>query len=605
MKQRKLERRGMMAKCFACVLAVGLGWLLSPAATRGQSLVSPAWIQHAWANESGFSVRPSAIGVSQGNVYVTGNAQYYRSGVTFGGIHRDADGSYAFLASYDLAGNQQWVRSGAFTPESSIFLDNLEGFLLAADEGGIYTSEGYEYAFDAGMFTSGGVSINRYGLDGTHEWTTAIHPPVASPGDQPGFALGLGLDRNGNVYVAGIYRDTLILAPDTLEVFPLDEARYIGDVFLAGYAPDGNLRWSRRIGGPRHDVIAEWIDPRGTFTVDSEGNTYLGGFFSRGATFGEGQPGEITLTRDAYGLASYDAQGLLRWVRTERDLGISDNAGPWRLAVDANGNLFVDWFVLSTGSVNRATVGDTTFTDPGFGGEFLTKVAPDGTLLWARQIESDGNDIVTNLAVDVSGHVYVAGLFDGNYLRLEATELRKQDLQADREDGFVARYDPDGRLLWAGHAAGTGVERIIDLTVSPEGDLYVAGEFNEVLRLGATTLEERTAGGLEMFVAKYDAATITAVDDVKLPMAPVANASAYPNPFRDRATIRYEIRDGGHVRLAVYDVLGREVRTLVDGVQHAGTYKAVFESAGLPSGLYLYRLESSGRTLSGTMLLLK
>src|SRR5690606_1147609 len=131
-----------------------------------------------------------------------------------------------------------------------------------------------------------------------------------------------------------------------------------------------------------------------------------------------------------------------------------------------------------------ATVGDTTFTDPGYGGEFLTKIAPDGTLLWARQIESDGNEIVTDVAVDARGHVYVSGSFDGMYLRLEDTELRKQDLQIDREDGFIAHYDAEGRLLWVGHAAGPEVDRIMAIAVSPEGDLYVAGEFREEVRLG-------------------------------------------------------------------------------------------------------------------------
>jgi hypothetical protein len=55
----------------------------------------------------------------------------------------------------------------------------------------------------------------------------------------------------------------------------------------------------------------------------------------------------------------------------------------------------------------------------------------------------------------------------------------------------------------------------------------------------------------------------------------------------------------------VYDVLGREVATLVETIQTAGTHEASLNASGLPSGVYLYRLETSDRHFSRTMLLAK
>ncbi|GAB5519043.1 MAG: hypothetical protein RhofKO_12940 [Rhodothermales bacterium] len=68
----------------------------------------------------------------------------------------------------------------------------------------------------------------------------------------------------------------------------------------------------------------------------------------------------------------------------------------------------------------------------------------------------------------------------------------------------------------------------------------------------------------------------------------------YPEPFSQQTTIRYEVIDTVPVQLTVYDLLGRRVRTLVDGMQDAGVYDVVFEADDLPTGTYFYRLEAAG-----------
>ena len=71
---------------------------------------------------------------------------------------------------------------------------------------------------------------------------------------------------------------------------------------------------------------------------------------------------------------------------------------------------------------------------------------------------------------------------------------------------------------------------------------------------------------------------------------------AGPNPFTASSTILYAITEASHVRLAVYDVLGREVAVLVDEEVAAGQHSAVFEGAALPADTYLYRLEAGDHT---------
>ncbi len=76
----------------------------------------------------------------------------------------------------------------------------------------------------------------------------------------------------------------------------------------------------------------------------------------------------------------------------------------------------------------------------------------------------------------------------------------------------------------------------------------------------------------------------------------VALAGAYPNPFSRSATVGFALPEAGRVRLAVYDVLGREVVRLVDGEVEAGRHEALLDGASLPAGVYLVRLVTESRT---------
>lgn len=79
----------------------------------------------------------------------------------------------------------------------------------------------------------------------------------------------------------------------------------------------------------------------------------------------------------------------------------------------------------------------------------------------------------------------------------------------------------------------------------------------------------------------------------------------YPNPFNPQTTIRYTLAEAGPVRLTVFDLLGREVTTLVHGTRLAGSHTATFDATGLPSGVYLYRLEAGGQVLTRQMMRVK
>ena len=93
-------------------------------------------------------------------------------------------------------------------------------------------------------------------------------------------------------------------------------------------------------------------------------------------------------------------------------------------------------------------------------------------------------------------------------------------------------------------------------------------------------------------------------EDGKLP-ADYAISQNFPNPFNPTTSIEFDLREPGAVKLAVYDMVGREVRVLADGALSAGKHHVTLEAADLPSGVYIYRLEADGKSFAKKMILMK
>ncbi|NUN07588.1 MAG: T9SS type A sorting domain-containing protein [Ignavibacteriaceae bacterium] len=79
----------------------------------------------------------------------------------------------------------------------------------------------------------------------------------------------------------------------------------------------------------------------------------------------------------------------------------------------------------------------------------------------------------------------------------------------------------------------------------------------------------------------------------------------FPNPFNPSTSIRYFIPAAGHVNLAVFDVMGREKRVLVNEAKQAGWYEVKLEAGDLPSGLYFYRITSGEYSETKKLMLVK
>jgi hypothetical protein len=121
-------------------------------------------------------------------------------------------------------------------------------------------------------------------------------------------------------------------------------------------------------------------------------------------------------------------------------------------------------------------------------------------------------------------------------------------------------------------------------TVGASGVVLRADAVKCSLRQEVTSAEIKESGGLpDTFVLRQN----------------------HPNPFNPSTRIEYAVPTSGNVSLRVFDMLGREVAVLADGIVEAGWYSVNFNAQHLSSGVYLYRLEGSGFAQILKMVVLK
>jgi hypothetical protein len=103
-----------------------------------------------------------------------------------------------------------------------------------------------------------------------------------------------------------------------------------------------------------------------------------------------------------------------------------------------------------------------------------------------------------------------------------------------------------------------------------------------------------TLPGYNMMTKLYYRQLVTGIEKHQELPGSFALSQNYPNPFNPTTTITYEIPKALQVRLTVYDILGREVQTLVNEMKQPGRYETTFNASKLASGVYLYRLRAGG-----------
>jgi hypothetical protein len=410
---------------------------------------------------------------------------------------------------------------------------------------------------------------------------------------------GIALDALGNVFLTGVINDEADFDPDE-EGEEMVEVRGNTDAFLASYSNDGIVRFAFALGGRFTDLGYD-------VTTDPGGLCHVSGTFRDTLDVDPGPELDLRVSAGSEDLfvASYTNDGDLVDAVT---VGGSSRDEAQGVAVDADGNRYVTgWFV-----------GDVDF-DPGPGelvlasglGEdcFLASYDAAGSLRFAFQL---GNEIAgmrgLALALDDQDRPQLTGSFS------DAVDFDPgvgEHVLSATNNAFVAGFDTQGAFRFAytfedvstplGDEVGRGI------AVGPSGQTHVVGTFETTNDFDPSSGELLLSGegSGDVFLARSTPVAVGV--ETAHPGAGVAMIeSLYPNPTTGPVQVRLAVPRSQRVRVAVYDLAGRLVARLHDGVVPGGApYTLEFAGGDLPSGLYLVKADDGRTTSTGRMLVVR
>ena len=319
----------------------------------------------------------------------------------------------------------------------------------------------------------GGVTLTNQSVGGSdifvakYNSTGALQWAQRAGGTSTNMNTGrrVGVDTNGNVYVAGH-----VYGPAAFGGINLP-ASANQNFFLAKYNPTGGVQWVQQsIAG--YDIRCKGL------AVDEVGNSYallylMGqGIVTLGSTNVNNPPG------DDYSLAfiKYDNNGTVQWAQLLGAPGSSDTSG-CAVAADAAGKVYVCGLFETS-----ITIGTTTLTGSATSWNiFVAKFNSSGALTWAQQPTGGKPNAGVGAAVDPAGNVYVAGQFTNT--------ISFGGISVTNGGGFVAKYSSSGVIQWAGQ----GAVQYDDVALDGQTNVYAAG----LLNLNAAVAKYNPTGNLQ------------------------------------------------------------------------------------------------------------
>jgi hypothetical protein len=328
-----------------------------------------------------------------------------------------------------------------------------------------YCSDGAELGGDHPAKVEGiDACVIKRAADGTFAWSHVL----GGAGDDIGNAVAV--TPGGDVVVAGSFAEELDLGDAKLASGGAD------DVFVVALDPEGHRKWAARFGG--RDV-----DAAENVAVTEDGGVIVTGVFRQTAAFATD---ELVSAGDAdIFVARLSPAGKLEWAR--RFGGSGPDYGR-AVAIDASGHIG-----LLAEFSGEADFGATHLTSAGNRDLVLARLDRDGAPVWAKQYGNNWNEVGVGLAADPAGNLIATGSFDVS-IDFGDGELESKG----RSDAFVAKFSPDGALLWSKRFGDKDEDIGADVATDAHGNIAATGWFWYEPDLGGGPVE--SAGKKDVYL---------------------------------------------------------------------------------------------------------
>jgi hypothetical protein len=258
------------------------------------------------------------------------------------------------------------------------------------------------------------------------------------------------------------------------------------------------------------------------------------------------------------------------------------DADAWLIKLDSNGDSVWSRTFGGSGYEGCAAVQRTldsgfilagsTVSEGFYPDSWVLKTTAEGDSVWGETFVLGGWEYFNSVKQMDDGGYAFSGFVHGN--------------------GLVTRVAAAGLLLWSRGFGGTESDRFNDLLPTTDGGFVLTGASRSFV-----------VGDYDFWLFKTTPEL--SADDPFILSPSSFILSNYPNPFNSSTTISFSLARESHVLLSIFDLTGRSVATIADGMMASGLHQVDFNAAALPSGIYVYRLSANGISQGRKLVLLK
>jgi len=405
--------------------------------------------------------------------YITGS---FGNSINFGSTQLLSRGmGDIYIAKYHKSGALEWAQAMGGP-------NNDNGASIATDSNGnLYVcgkASGAMFFNMTQSLTDTGLFIAKYSSDGVLLWVKLVgRNPLEN---YSSINTRIQLDKMGNIYIAGIFRNEFDFGIKTLT------ARGIEGLFTAKFTSEGTCLWANSGGGSGFSTLnGLTVDDNGAYITGRVQETVYFGSIVKVASNSTSQSNSIIAKLNLI-------NGEWSWIQmlNQDPINYGGTIFSAGIGTDASGNVYT--LGRHSGAIR---VGFSNYTNSNL---FMAKYDKSGNITAFTQLPGSENASFGAMAVDNDGNIFTTGSYNGDLIFGSKKSMNTDEFLRT----FISKYNKDFNLLWVKELKGTSHNSGLTICLDSNNGVYVGGYFQNTI-----TIEEETRtskGGKDTYVVRID-----------------------------------------------------------------------------------------------------